>query len=484
MFGEEFFPTPPWLVSKMFGPIAERIHGRRSEKPGSLRSFLDPSAGDGAILDWVNSKFDRYSERPRMSAIEISPELCAILQSKKYDLIANDFLSFVPEFKIDCIVMNPPFSDGIDHLIHAWNNVLAPGGELVCLLMESNVTRPHTSTMELAKHLIETHGSYELLGSAFKSARRPTEVPVVLVRMTKPKTKEEPLFDFGAMEQEKVDPLNLNAQAEGKDLAHPDRMGTVVRQYENTRDSFVSILKAQAQIRFFSNGVCTKDPWEIALKCMSDLRSPEAAFDEFKDAIRIGFWEHALQTLGMEKYMTEGLQKKMGEFLEQQSKMAFTKENIAKMFDTIMLNRTGIMQQAVEAVFDHMTKYNEENRIHIEGWATNLAWKVSKRVVMPFYIQFWMSGEQMCLNSSRSREAGDIDKVMCYLSGKRIEDVVTIRKAIDLNPRGSTRCESTFFKIKGFKKGTIHLEFLDEKLLERFNIAACQGKGWIGKEKS
>lgn len=482
MFGKEFFPTPPHIAELMIEPLRGRFAGRHDQRPGKLRSVLDPEAGDGAILDVLSEYVSRY-DRPRISAIEISPELAAILQSKKYDLIANDFLSFYPEFKIDCILMNPPFSEGPEHLLHAWNDVLAPGGELVCQLMASNITRPHTREMEMMKALVEQHGSYELLGSVYEDARRETKVEVALVRMTKAPQDDALKFDFGEMEQEKISPLSLNAQAEGTELAHPDRMGAVVRQYEKTRDAFVSLLKAQAELRFYSQGVCDSDVWRDALKSLDYGRDPEACFDDFKDSIRLGFWKSALSTLGMDKYMTKGLQEKMTQFIEQQSKMAFTKPNIARMFETMMLNRTGIMQQAVEAVFDHMTKYHEENRIHIEGWASNLAWKVGKKVVLPWYIEFHQNQSVMRINSSRHREAMDIDKVMCYLSGKRIEDVITIYKAVDMCPQFKTVCESTFFKIRGFKKQTIHLEFLDEKLLHRFNIEACQGKGWLGKEK-
>ena len=78
----------------------------------------------------------------------------------------------------------------------------------------------------------------------------------------------------------------------------------------------------------------------------------------------------------------------------------------------------------------------------------------------------------------------DIDKVMCYLSGKRIEEIKRITSAVDDMPKSDKSTVSTFFKINAFKKGTIHLEFLDEALWNRFNIEACQGKGWIGKESA
>lgn len=40
--------------------------------------------------------------------------------------------------------------------------------------------------------------------------------------------------------------------------------------------------------------------------------------------------------------------------------------------------------------------------------------------------------------------------------------------------------ESTFFRIKFFKKGTVHLEFKDEHAWAEFNRRAAAGKNWIG----
>ena len=40
--------------------------------------------------------------------------------------------------------------------------------------------------------------------------------------------------------------------------------------------------------------------------------------------------------------------------------------------------------------------------------------------------------------------------------------------------------ESAFFRLKAFKKGTVHLEFKDEDLWNRFNIAVNQGKNELG----
>ena len=44
--------------------------------------------------------------------------------------------------------------------------------------------------------------------------------------------------------------------------------------------------------------------------------------------------------------------------------------------------------------------------------------------------------------------------------------------------------EWAFFRVKGFKKGTMHFEFLDEKVWETFNRAVAKQRGWVLPKKT
>ena len=482
MFDDEFFPTPGFVIRKMLEPYLERMGFSRSDTKNKryIHTVLDPEAGSGAILKWLRTNQGKHY-CPRLLAIEKSPQLAAIVQAEGFELIDNDFLTYTPEHRIDLIAMNPPFSNGDEHLLHAWNVLV--DGDIVCLLNAETIRNPHTRRRETLAKLIEDHGTVEFLGPVFERAERPTSCEIAMVRLTKIQPESEKLnFDF-VPANDVQEAGFAQAQIEtGTDLAKPDLMGAIVRQYEMTKEGFGDLLRARNKMAFFSRS-CTKSSWDAATKALERGHGGDAAaYEAFTAEIRTGFWEHCFRTLGMEKYLTKGLMEKVRLYVEQQGKMAFTKENIAKMLETMMLNRHAIMQQAVEAVFDEFTRYHEDNRIHPEGWKSNKSWKVTRKVVLPYYIDAsWSSG--LRISSSRYRETDDIDRVMCYLSGTALEDIVTISRAVDAIPKGETLGMSTFFKIRGYKKGTIHLEFLDEALWNRFNIEACKGKGWIGQQK-
>ena len=89
----------------------------------------------------------------------------------------------------------------------------------------------------------------------------------------------------------------------------------------------------------------------------------------------------------------------------------------------------------------------------------------------------------MQINYQKSRLYQDIDKACCWLMGKRYEDIVSIEAAMvaDMKALPSLmKGESTFFKFRYFLKGTVHLEFKDQILLDRFNKEANENKNWLG----
>jgi hypothetical protein len=40
--------------------------------------------------------------------------------------------------------------------------------------------------------------------------------------------------------------------------------------------------------------------------------------------------------------------------------------------------------------------------------------------------------------------------------------------------------ETTFFRVRFWKKGTLHIDFLDPFLLRELNKQAAMGKNWLG----
>ena len=117
----DFYPTPTDVINTMM--IGEDILGK---------TILEPSAGSGNIVSWLKD-----NGAGEIIACEKDKILQKLLAGK-CELIADDFLSVTSErvSHVDYIVMNPPFSDGVKHIKHAFN--IAPAGCIIIALCNSS----------------------------------------------------------------------------------------------------------------------------------------------------------------------------------------------------------------------------------------------------------------------------------------------------------------------------------------------------------
>lgn len=93
------------------------------------------------------------------------------------------------------------------------------------------------------------------------------------------------------------------------------------------------------------------------------------------------------------------------------------------------------------------------------------------------------------LNYNRQDFLNDLDKALGFISGKKFDEIRNLYTVLNerqtqlnrgLIPDYAEPFESEYFKIRSFKKGTLHLDFKDADLLARLNIAAAAGRREVG----
>lgn len=138
----DYYPTPPAVGSKFAG-LVTRLAWNRTSGSDKLR-ILEPSAGSGNLVDSVNFSWGSTGQRQvtdlQWTLIEIQPHLASGLRGKyprATVLEGVDFMSLKPGDvePFDIIVMNPPFSKGLDikHVLHAFT-LLRTGGALAAIM--------------------------------------------------------------------------------------------------------------------------------------------------------------------------------------------------------------------------------------------------------------------------------------------------------------------------------------------------------------
>lgn len=151
---------------------------------GDLHRTLEPSAGDGAILDALQEGRDG-----EVDACEINPKMHAdLLRRPGVSVVGTDFLTYTPGQAYDRIVANPPFAKQQD-IIHANHmlDLLKPGGRLVVILSAGVLFREDRRTKEFRRRLEQECPGHEFMPlptGAFKESG--TMVNAVVLAASKP----------------------------------------------------------------------------------------------------------------------------------------------------------------------------------------------------------------------------------------------------------------------------------------------------------
>ena len=348
-----------------------------------------------------------------MHCIEIEPELQAAIRGKGYPLVGTDFLTFWPDEKYDLILMNPPFANGDAHLLHAWE--ILDHGDIVCLLNEQTLLNPCTSNRKLLTTIIEEHGEVEHLGSCFaEDALRKTQVRVSMVHLRK--KREEPKFSFDAGSDEEGAAVFSDGSRFESEVATRDTVGNLVAQYGRCRELFVRIAHLAQELAHYAGPLGT-DGGETVGEALKELmrqkptrRAQEDAYNRFVRSLKKSAWREVLRLTDVRNLASHGVQKEIDRILESNERMAFSEENVYALVESIFLNRGAILQQCVVEAFDIMTRYYDENRVHVEGWKTNDAWKVNRRVVLPRVVSVTFSGSGYLSYGNSRQNLNDIDR--------------------------------------------------------------------------
>lgn len=487
MLNENFFPTPTALIDRMLEPLSHAYSGHRGLP---YQSILEPSAGKGDIIDRLVERYE--VKRTEVSCIEIEPELTMVLNGKGYRLIDTDFLRYDQRYVFDLVVMNPPFDTGAEHLLKAWE--VLHHGDIVCLLNAETICNPYTAKRQLLAGIVEQHGRFELAGPAFKNAERPTDVEIAIVWLHKDRGDNSIGFDADNMSH---DYRQYEEAFSASEIAPSNIIQSLVAQYTQAADLLVQIGQLQSKYRYYTQGI--KADYEGAKgKRDYEIDKADRTLNEQLDALKTEFWRYVFNKTRIGRITTSNFQRTFEEFITQTSSISFTVENVMLVLQKFFFDRNDIMLQCVLEVFDKATAYHEKNVVHTEGWKTNKSWRIAPKIIMPWGIAFDPKYGQGYWSFHYGRESdfySDLDKALCFLSGRQLDQIMTTGEAINrrtgelnsgrfgvglIGPRHDEPFDSTFFTIRIFKKGTVHLIFKDADLLAQFNRVAAQGKKWVG----
>lgn len=466
MFGSDFYPTPPDLISTMLAKV----------DLDTVSTVLEPSAGRGDIVEAINSR-TRYGRTVSIDAIELDAELSMVLAGKGHKPIAADFLTFRSYRPYDLVIMNPPFSSGDTHLLKALD-LQKDGGTVVCLLNAETIRNPHTNVRKDLLNRLERYAAdIEYIEGAFKNADRQTGIEVALVTVS---IEHKPQSDIltRLLEAKKIE---YAATGEPSELVEGDYINGAVRRYE---------IEAEAGLKFLNEYYALKPMLSRSFDAhrtpIIELVVDGDKYDEprtaFIERLRMKYWRELFQSNTFAGLFTSKTREDYTKRIDELKRYEFNRLNIKQMQVDISGAMLESLDDSIVRLFDEFSnQYWDEqaNNIHYyNGWKTNKAYVINKKVItrlQAFGYSYQPDGYDV------TPKLADVEKVFGYLDGELSTDqadmMATLKKAKE---DGQSRdIDLKYCSVTFYKKGTAHIVFKRADLLKKFNLIGSQRKGWL-----
>lgn len=493
----DFYPTPDSLADELARSVMPANEfGRLRSYPGPI---LEPSAGTGNLAfaleracdirrndkgQFLEQRGGATHESPHkrkkdrkldLDVIELSESFRAVLRDKGLRVVHDDFLTFRPTKKYWAIVMNPPFSQGAAHLLKALE-IQKDGGLVRCILNAETIRNPCTNERkELVAQLEKLGATITYRKDAFSNGLRRSNVEIAIVAVDIP--DKEPVSRIRLeLKQEMTDRLSQDPQLAA--LVSSDPIQAAIERYNAAAEGLRRLYAEFDGIK----SLMIPNPQEDAPQSLVRLNK---SYNEAIHDLRLLYWRTLFDLPAIRDNLTSSMRYDYQKRLDELADYDFTAYNILTIREEISKNLLHGIEQEIIKLFDtwtnlHYSEYSK-NIHYFNGWCTNEAYKVGKRVI--FYcdaFSSWSGRFDPLYNVQRTLES--IEMILFHLdtngmpySSQELEK--TLKKAMT---DGQTRgIQLRYFTVTFYKKGTCHIEFTNADVLKSFNLFACQRKGWL-----
>lgn len=477
-----FYPTPAKLAAEMMSHVDWRYVG----------TALEPSAGKGDLAlimaDRINTNRGKYRATVAdagIDCVEIDPHLRAILKDKGLRVVHDDFLTYNTMKRYSLIAMNPPFDDGVKHLLKAIT-LLDDGGQLVCLLNAESIRNPFSNERQALVRALKAYDAHiDYVDGGFVEAERKTGVDVALVSFRKPAVEATDGLIMQALR--KAHKYASMTEEETATLTKADFIDAIVDRYQYEVECGCKLIDEWRRMNHLLNSSITPDAAYSSLTLGLVVDNKSADPNEYIRRVRKKYWSALFCSHQFVSQLTTNLREQLYKRVEELADYEFSAYNIYELMLQMNAQVIGGVEKTIMSLFDDWTrKYhwdeNAQNRHYFDGWRTNDAFAVNKKVIIPLRAyNYWSSTSVDVFRAYNVRDKLlDIEKVFNYLDGGRTPEKDLVDVLNECEKTGNTKkVDSKYFYLTFYKKGTCHIEFKNPDLLAKFNIFAAKGKNWL-----
>lgn len=415
-----------------------------------------------------------------------------VLQSGDIRIVHDNFLDFDTFKQYDVIVMNPPFTDGDAHLLKAIQLQSRSGGIIRCILNAETIRNPFTNRRRLLqKQLLDMNAEVTFHQNAFSDGERKTDVEIAIVKIEIPAVKQESAIFYRLKKAYSID----EPTADVHDMTVSDFMEQIVSLYKVECNAGIDLIREYAAMKPYILGSFEKDEhynYPTLTLCVGEpgrlSRGTVPNVNDYLRLVRSKYWQALFTNKEFIGRLTSNLREKYMGKIEQLANYDFTLFNIQSIAAEMNAEMGKGIEDTIVALFDKMTEqhawYPEtaKNVHYYNGWKTNKVHKINSKVILPIYGVFatyaWTSETFRVAEAERT--IADIEKVFDYLDGDMTAPVSlhgALQRACEEGRTRNIQCK--YFDVTLYKKGTMHIRFHNQELVDRFNIYCCRKKNWL-----
>lgn len=487
----DFYPTPKAVAHLMLDTNAYLSDDawRRSWKPLSemrVNAVLEPSAGRGDLAEAIKERFDGNVQ---IDCIELNPDLQAVLRGKNIRVVYDDFLTFDTNFMYDVIVMNPPFSNAVSHVRKAMELQSRNGGIVIALINAETIRNPYTQQRkELIRDLTENDARVTFVKNGFQNAARKTavEIAIIKVKMPAPPIGESDIFSRLTKEEK----YNISRKSRPENELIPyDFVEQLVCNYNVEVKSGLELYRIHSELAPYIRPQMAEDGKNETVPM---LTLKPSNVNEYIKSVRYKYWRFALNNPEIYGRLTTNIQVAWDMKLKDLVHYDFNERNVKAVFMDMLAQVSNGVEESIMAYFNQFTRYamydGSQNVHYYNGWNTNAAYKVNKKIILPCYSvvrdaktdNFWIQKYGLLDTRRAVSLLQDIEKVFNFLDDGTTRNV-DLTHELELASAGhKTRNIATkYFDVSFYKKGTMHITFRNQALVDAFNIYGARKNRWL-----
>lgn len=486
----QFYPTPDWLADKAWGLFKNR----------HVERVLDACAGTGALADaWARENealrsYARQSHLP-VDAVELDARHHPTLREKGYGVVGLDFLLFQGGAIYSHVIMNPPFANGVTHVLKGWDMLWS--GELVAIVNAETLRNPHSAERRRLASLVREHGSVEFIADAFKGqgVDREADVEIALIHLDKPAECSTdwigPVIE--GLTEDRPEPSDFRLPTE---LALPRSF------VENQCMAFRLAVKAMREavraeavaLHFAARiGVTMGEAQGRGVEGLKSAKDAERAsaagvrkalrdrYLELKDRA----WTSVLRSTETLSKLSRKVQKQAESQFADIKALEFTESNVYGFLIGLVQSQPEMQIDMMCDVFDQVSRYHTDNAVYYRGWKSNDRHRRCGRRIRT--TRFILPGHavqpyQSSLPWESIQVLADIDKVFAMLDGRQTPatSLAQVFQEQFRELKAGQRVETSYFDVRFYPGiGTIHFFARDKKLVDRLNRLVGRRRAWV-----